>query len=633
MDAALRIAEIRLLIASFLGKKELRLCMQVCKQWTADFRALLWRDMTFTQKESYTMTKALVHKHGHLIRNLVVRDPIHLIEDWFTAPFCCNLVQVDFLPFLSRKRQLLAAPMRSTGGAAAGDSTNVPKFPDQDFTFLSMRSVEKACELIKCNSKLQGIRDTWYELSRAHSMLFMERLCDIAQEGRGLKNVRLIESTWWHIPGLDCLEALVRHCPKLNKLFLFQPVIEMTRKGWSLEDQEQHQEEQGQEQALQSLPSSTSLSSLLASTPTTAVTTSTTTTTYSADHTDWTIDLAHLKHLQLTVAKISTSSSSSSVTARDSTIHMHASELTALTLMGLEGSSLFMSDDMYSRSFLRRVRSWYCPKLQSLQLMQDETDMIHNANALFETAEQLKDLNITGCRLNSDVIRVLLSTGSELGPGLALGRHATSLESIKMSWSQGLTSSDLQLILTSCPHLRHFEGSADQLKGTDVIKSTWVCKQLETLVVFLDIPPLRMVAVDDRDQDDVEDREGKKKKKRNDELQQTMLAERAELYRAIYDQLAPLEQLTMIRFGGFSRGVKFTTGIPWTLKAGLDQLKRLSKMKTFYVTESIEEIGMEEVAWFKQYWPRLRTIRRLDDRSMETPPKVKEALGEDVEVF
>ncbi|KAF9079833.1 hypothetical protein BGX29_005903, partial [Mortierella sp. GBA35] len=50
-----------------------------------------------------------------------------------------------------------------------------------------------------------------------------------------------------------------------------------------------------------------------------------------------------------------------------------------------------------------------------------------------------------------------------------------------------------------------------------------------------------------------------------------------------------------------------------TLESGLDQLKSLRKLRVLDVLRMEQRIGLKEVRWMSQHWPRLRVIRGLCD--------------------
>ncbi|KAF8934023.1 hypothetical protein BGZ58_005978 [Dissophora ornata] len=528
-----------------------------------DLRPLLWREVTFTQREFHTMNKALVQKYGHLIRVLSIRDPMPLLDDWFVFPHCCNLVEFQIVPLLSRKRSFLAAP-------AQGKVQSL-EF-DQDMSFLSMVSVEKAIQLINCNPNLWHLKEQWAALSPKHARLFLARLCEQQT------SLTRIQTSYWEIPSLHNFNALTELSPQLRQLHLFQPTISLTLlRNIALEE-----------------PIFESAGPV---DPSTALT----------------LDLGHIRELVLNAPKVCAHSKDIM-----GPVEICGHELTSITLSGFQGTAIVTYTTSHPLSFVRRVTKWHCPKLKMLVLDQDEFDAIHNAAAFFAAAEALQHVQMSVCTLESSIIHSLIQ------------KHASSLQVVNLSWSTGLTSLDLMSVLTSCPSLVYFEGSSDRVLVSDLIKEPLACRRLQTLIIMLSVPPLPKAPDNDIDAEDLNDGTASLQ----DEYEKR-IAERKELYTAVYDQLAPLNELKLIRFGGFSRGEKLATGIPWTLEAGLDKLRGLSKMEAFYVTETIAEIKVEEAEWFKRHWPRLRQIRRLDDRFKvpSVDERVLRILGPKMEVF
>ncbi|KAF9345215.1 hypothetical protein BGX26_003394, partial [Mortierella sp. AD094] len=309
-------------------------------------------------------------------------------------------------------------------------------------------------------------------------------------------------------------------------------------------------------------------------------------------------------------------------------VKVEARELISLTLTGFQGATLVPQISSNLFSLARKISSWHCPNLKELNLTRDDYDTTHNARLLFASANGLEHLAITDSMIQSTTTIQLL-----------LQRHANTLQSIDMSRTLGLTSSDLQLILTSCPNLIDFTGPGDRLLSTDLIKQPWVCRRLQSLVVFLQFPPMDTTSDsygdgngDGNDSDNGDDDGGVDDSVHTSINQMKYTKEQIELYQPIYDQLAPLTQLKSIRFGGFCRGERIVTGIPWNLKAGLDKLRGLSKIETIYLTGDLSEIGMEEAKWFKKYWPRLKSIRRMDSRIKVLDTRISDILGPGVEV-
>lgn len=50
-----------------------------------------------------------------------------------------------------------------------------------------------------------------------------------------------------------------------------------------------------------------------------------------------------------------------------------------------------------------------------------------------------------------------------------------------------------------------------------------------------------------------------------------------------------------------------------TLESGLDQLKSLKNLRVLGVQRMAQRIGIKEVQWMTQHWPKLRVIQGLCD--------------------
>lgn len=70
--------------------------------------------------------------------------------------------------------------------------------------------------------------------------------------------------------------------------------------------------------------------------------------------------------------------------------------------------------------------------------------------------------------------------------------------------------------------------------------------------------------------------------------------------------------LESVYYGGEGEDYQYDC-LEMTLESGLDQLKGLNNLRVLDVQRMEQRIGLKEVQWMSQYWPRLREIRGLCD--------------------
>jgi len=204
-------------------------------------------------------------------------------------------------------------------------------------------------------------------------------------------------------------------------------------------------------------------------------------------------------------------------------------------------------------------------------------------------------------------------------------RHwSQTLESLKINNAEFITSSDIQLVMTTCPKLRKLscfcywppwashpnQGGLDELPGLrvkDYGESSidgdrtmdWVCLGLE--ILKLTITDGRSVFVEE-----------------------PMLSQQeqqvAQGIRRIYEQIGCLKKLTKLTIGWCSsdRSLK-SASLDMSLHSGMvhmEKLKKLSMVDINYIPKV--NIGMDEAQWMLDNWPMLKTINGLKYRHRES---------------
>ncbi|KAF9429198.1 hypothetical protein BGZ76_001680 [Entomortierella beljakovae] len=305
------------------------------------------------------------------------------------------------------------------------------------------------------------------------------------------------------------------------------------------------------------------------------------------------LDLGELRHLTMIEIELKDSSK----TAQCS-IKVIARNLESLKILGCRAG---LSRYYYPAAFVLRVSSWEIPNLRELAVIQFDRHPGQFPVKLINAVDSLESFTLTHCLVQSAIIPTLLH------------RHSKSLQKINLRYNieTGLVGKDIVSILMSCPNLREFWGPYSPLLATDAIQQPWACKQLEKLSIYLEIP-LELVETPGLSKD----------------VSQSRLNERMELFKSLYTHLSTLTQLKEIVIAKKVPLTDYQLILPWTLKAGLGQLNKLSEMKSILVTGQMSDIGMEEVEWFKKYWPSLKEIRcdRPSHKTMD--PSVQEALGD-----
>ncbi|KAF9429571.1 hypothetical protein BGZ94_010277 [Podila epigama] len=451
----------------------------------------------------------------------------------------------------------------------------IPDSPsEQDLQFLTVKSVNKFLELIDRNPQLVLLSEYWVHLTTEQMNLFQSSLC---QHKNTLVQIHL---TRWKTTVKD-IQMLIDNSPKLRDFTL---CISTLREASS--------------------SSSSSSSVGLPATP-------------HQDHGRLLLDLKKIEKCSFSTTLFHGDGSS--------TIHIHAPELTSCSWSGFKGSTRKDLAPQDRTSFML-CSTWYCPKLQKVRFLSDDGHAMKKVPSMLETAMNIADLSFELCRVEDSVMDFILR------------RFGSSLRSVKLAGSSGISHEILRRVLCECPNLVFFDGTCEALRASDFSKSRWVCSKLKYLKALLDFSELNTKEEDDFDRELREANVFNRDPWRQKEQERARLTETQalEVYGTIYDQLGSLVELRSICFGGYGNGMKYITGVPWSLKSGLGKLAGLKMLDEIYVTESIREIGLEEAAWMKEHWPRLKRLSRQDDdRSVVTEARVialKKALKPRVQI-
>ena len=190
-------------------------------------------------------------------------------------------------------------------------------------------------------------------------------------------------------------------------------------------------------------------------------------------------------------------------------------------------------------------------------------------------------------------------------------RHSPTLEVLRIA-CEGIPSSGLVEVLSSSPHLHTFHGIAerteiksnlfiDQDPDTGVLK-TWSCENsLKVLKITIgDVPRPELEGT----------------------IKETHPGQGREIQGLVYDRLARLTNLETLSLGDTpeddtywrrSEALDQFDCLEMSLESGLHKLSELTKLKELNVLGMKTKIGIKEIQWMTEHWPKLRVLRGLDE--------------------
>ncbi|KAI8352303.1 hypothetical protein B0O80DRAFT_85469 [Mortierella sp. GBAus27b] len=189
-----------------------------------------------------------------------------------------------------------------------------------------------------------------------------------------------------------------------------------------------------------------------------------------------------------------------------------------------------------------------------------------------------------------------------------LEQHFSTLEEFHVKRARSCPSAeDLVHLLSSCPNLHTFILEENQFDAQSFIDknpvtgllNTWACESsLKVLEFQLGGTQSQDIFSGNGNENDINPRQGR------------------EVESLVFDRLARLANLEILSLGTSPRmGSRLCRGIDeceLSLESGLDKLSGLKKLKEFSVLEIKARIGVQEVQWMVEHWPRLRVINGLD---------------------
>ncbi|KAF9096558.1 hypothetical protein BGX23_010969 [Mortierella sp. AD031] len=237
----------------------------------------------------------------------------------------------------------------------------------------------------------------------------------------------------------------------------------------------------------------------------------------------------------------------------------------------------------------------------------------------------------------------------------ALVQHCPTLESLKVTMTPGLTSTHIRQILSSSPNLHTFvtaengeavyskvmpilaEDFIDLDPATDTLRP-WPCESKLKLfnAKVLGIPrPDVTLTYYGRPREEFHDVDGNAVAV--DVLQETHPGQGRELQRRVYERLSRFTHLEVLGlghdvrgFGGEGRLVEDAEGVfifgdkdyqyeclEMSLDAGLWLLEGLKELQILNVMRMTTSIGIEEVQWMAESWPKFELLNGLNTEGVE----------------
>ncbi|KAG9324339.1 hypothetical protein KVV02_006585 [Mortierella alpina] len=637
----LTLPELAMLIGQFLHRNDICACIRVSRTWQRNYEPLLYRSIYLDDSTMRKLTKERILQHIHHIRHLTLVEPMHLtlaalqrpilpgtaaeplIPSKSASPWpptssrisssneqaaalgppsstCRNLLSIDIHPSMLFRRLVHEQIPKRKILAAGTDSYNM-----LEDDFWCLQSTDACIQLLRTNPSLRSLAETWDNMSSLHRIRFTQLLC---HEPTTLVKMHL--SKWEVYP--EELNMLIANSPCLEHLRFSTLVVK------------RHPE---------TLATTVSTSSAPTVSPEPSV-----------------LNLGRLKILILTYATIGVRK-----------LQIEAPELQTLCItmshVNLDPSSRNLSSSSsfahYASSATSHAGyctnppvSWNTPRLEKLVF--NRSDHLFGTATLLESAYALRAISFADYEVDSRLVEDMLA------------RQASQLERIRLACYVGLAAKDIRSILTRCPNLKALFAPEILVWAGDLIPTVvvdgggpqhvcqqeyqqkqeqrpqrsqdhWVCSELEMLSVFVCLEPIAALeepvcmqphhpypyASMQVHQSQLTTFPGRviRKARGLSKLAeaQSRRERSARVREGLFNELAKLTQLRHLDLSGgrVEKMDHIQLGLPMTLKGGLHSLAGLTKLEHVAITGWMDEMGREEMAWMKRFWPRLRFLSLL----------------------
>ncbi|KAF9542188.1 hypothetical protein EC957_002270 [Mortierella hygrophila] len=431
----LRLPELRILIGQYLPQRDILACILVSKAWHADFQSLLFRSITLDDATIHAISKEALHQHAHLIRHLVLSEPMRLTIGSFNPNFnCCHSMSTPIQPHPPQSPPpstplLSTSPLAPTGTATKYPSSSSHRFPcstgcrnlltldihpsllfrrrvheqipkykipivgtdrynDLQDDFWCLQSTDACIRLIQQNPNLQSLTESFDEMSPFHRIRFTKQLCELQHH-----NLRIIHLSKWEVSPIE-FNLLIDNSRSLFLLRFSKLTLKnITGVAIGLRSSSPS----ATETAFSPQPQSSTP-------PATPV-----------------LDLQHLKVLVMTHA-----------TFQMSELRIEAPSLIVINL----SFSQVQCNNAWSSS---PNIVWNTPSLQ--QLVHNRTERSIGTASLLSSPRALCAASFADYELPAQLTTEIVT------------KQGQNLQSLRLACFTGVTPEDLRLVLTNCPNL------------------------------------------------------------------------------------------------------------------------------------------------------------------------------------
>ncbi|KAG0376623.1 hypothetical protein BGX24_007481 [Mortierella sp. AD032] len=633
----LDLPEIRAHIAHYLisNKQDLCSCILVSRTWRTDFLPQLWHTIHFDTSLSYYLNQHTFRLHEHLVRELVIHDPVFFLERW-PGPSCRHINRLEYRPYIAQ-RQWIAPNYVSIGEQTSDDSLSQVNYEDDlqgslgddditnnaDTTDSSKKmdntsiSIRGFLQLVRQQTCLQHLNEDWSLHSKEHTLRFARGFIRCLHI-----NLLSLYITKWKV-SVPEMNTMIRNCPRLEQLFLRSVEIVPINSDFNTAAFPDHQDDDGIEKEDDEINMQQ----------------------YEDEEVG---QVDELGHTIVTTAAATTTDSTSILDFRQikgihiDQIVLHTNRLSfrgqGLESIGFEAYTFFTRYAIFNSP---RPFTWSFPNTRSLTYIGKGRD-IHDTevgNAIQDIltscspdsipsrprsrsqhqqhhqhqqhqhqlqqrrkslspgeillkSRQLKEVTISNCSIRRSLVLEIVDTFGE------------GLEVLDLVGCGGLSRLNLHKILVRCGNLKVFRGPESFLWTRDMVLSeqTWSSNHLKELVVLIGIG-MSLNKDEATDLTEMADTSSVEVVLAQESTRQSI--------DVVLDQIAQLKDLEVLDLSGdldYHLAEDCRKGIPLVLSAGLDRLKGLSKLRKVYISGWEDEMSAKEAEWMNMHWPKLEYI-------------------------